>query len=156
MQIRPGRLYSGLLTASFLLGATVPASAQGRFEVRYAQPPAEIEPLVAAIRQAGVIEEAAGYVNAALLLPRDVPISFESCGQPNAFYSPDLEAIAFCYEFIGQFAQIYGSDPEEYRDLVREDRLPEARAVRCPGEFDQKSESWDRLLWEHYTPAMRQ
>lgn len=256
------RFHAGLLAASVLLGAAGPAAAQGRFQVQYVQPPAEIEPLIAAIREAGVIEAAADHVSTALQLPRDVPIVFDTCGQPNAFYDPDAKAISFCYEFVGMFAQIfvsapditqdeiaqgivgstlffmlhemghslvdvldlpitgreedavddlaalimidaeasddllaaiesfdtlangleesdeevaywdehsldiqrayaldcvvYGSDPQEYGDLVRDDRLPESRAVRCPEEFEQKSESWDRLLWDYYVPERRQ
>jgi hypothetical protein len=45
---------------------------------------------------------------------------------------------------------VYGSDPEKFADLVGNEGLPEARAVRCPGEYEQKANSWDRLLADFY------
>lgn len=204
----------------------------------------------------------ADFVAAALVLPHDVPVIFESCGMANAMYHPDAKAIRFCYEFVDLFGQIiaadpnateedfargvmgstvffllhemghalvdvlelpitgreedavddlaaliiifaeeedallaaiesfdalsaaqeagggemafwdehslsiqraytldciiYGSDPEEFADLVHPERLPEERAMRCPSEYAQKEQAWDRLLADHYTPAMRQ
>ena len=44
---------------------------------------------------------------------------------------------------------VYGSNPEEYANLVGE-ALPEGRAVRCPSEYQQKATSWERLLADHY------
>ena len=41
---------------------------------------------------------------------------------------------------------IYGSDPGKYAGLVAEGALPEARAVRCPGEWDRMAKAWQRLL----------
>lgn len=47
---------------------------------------------------------------------------------------------------------VYGSDPETHADLVP-DALPESRAVRCPGEYEQKANSWDILLADYYYAA---
>jgi hypothetical protein len=41
---------------------------------------------------------------------------------------------------------IYGSDPTKYSPIVDDGHLPEERAVRCPGEWDRMSKSWQRLL----------
>lgn len=41
---------------------------------------------------------------------------------------------------------IYGSDPNKYSQIVSGGMLPEARAVRCPGEWDQMAKAWQRLL----------
>jgi len=41
---------------------------------------------------------------------------------------------------------IYGSDPNKYAGLVTNGSLPQERAVRCPGEWDQMAKAWQRLL----------
>ena len=41
---------------------------------------------------------------------------------------------------------IYGSDPENFSDLLKEEGLGEDRADRCPGEYEQISTSWMTLL----------
>jgi len=253
--------HGGALALTALLFPAA-ATAQGRFQVQYAEPPAQYADMAGALRESGEIEQVADFVAAALVLPHDVPVIFDTCGTPNAAYHPDVKAIRFCYEFVDLFGQIfagapdstedsfvsgvmgstlffmlhemghalvdvldipitgreedavddlaaliiifagedeslfaaiesfdalaaaheaggvemafwdehslsiqraftldcmiYGSDPETYAGLVHPDRLPEARAVRCPHEYAQKEEAWDRLLSDYYTPAMRQ
>jgi hypothetical protein len=44
---------------------------------------------------------------------------------------------------------IYGSDPTKYDPIVSDGHLPEDRAVRCPGEWDRMSKSWQRILQPH-------
>ncbi len=44
---------------------------------------------------------------------------------------------------------LYGSNPEDFAEMVGEDGLPEDRAVRCPEEYQQKSRAWDKLLAPH-------
>lgn len=253
ISIRAGRVLEIPLAAA-LLALLMSGSllAQGRFAVTYNEPPAQFREVVDVVVGAGVVEEATQFVNSALRLPRVVPVIFDSCGVPNAFYDPEARRIVFCYEFLALFDQmfaqdpeftaeeldeailgstlffllhemghalvhildlpitgreedavddlaalilieadaredlisaaysfdllaahleasgaelafwdehslsaqrayaltcmVYGSDPEVFGDLVSPDILPEARAVRCPREFGQKSESWDRLL----------
>ncbi|HEX8392911.1 MAG TPA: DUF4344 domain-containing metallopeptidase [Longimicrobium sp.] len=41
---------------------------------------------------------------------------------------------------------IYGSDPSKYQAWVRDGILPQARARRCPAEYEQMTKSWTRLL----------
>ena len=41
---------------------------------------------------------------------------------------------------------VYGSDPQKYAGLIGEAGLPEARAVRCPAEYEQVEKSFSRLL----------
>jgi len=45
---------------------------------------------------------------------------------------------------------VYGSDPQRYADMVGPDALPQERAVRCPGEYQQKEKAWDQLLSPYY------
>jgi len=46
----------------------------------------------------------------------------------------------------------YGTDPTEYQNLVKKERLPRARAERCPTEAEKIRRSWDRLLSPHASP----
>ena len=41
---------------------------------------------------------------------------------------------------------LVGKDPETFSELIGDDGLPQERADKCPDEFTQKSNSWDRLL----------
>ena len=52
--------------------------------------------------------------------------------------------------FFNLVCWVYGSNPEKHDGLVGDDFLPEARAERCPGEYEQIDRSWSRLL----EPAM--
>jgi|CXWL01.1.fsa_nt_gi hypothetical protein len=71
----------------------------------------------------------------------------------------DIEAMPYYGEhslgkqrFYEVVCIVYGSDPEAYASLVPE-QLPEARAVRCPREYEQKANSWDTLLADYYKAA---
>ncbi|MFI6323746.1 DUF4344 domain-containing metallopeptidase [Nonomuraea sp. NPDC050556] len=45
---------------------------------------------------------------------------------------------------------IYGSDPKAYASWVDDkEGLPEARAERCPGEYEKLSNAWNKLLEPH-------
>jgi len=48
--------------------------------------------------------------------------------------------------FFNIVCWVYGENPGRQESLVREGLLPEARAVRCPGEWEQIDKSWSRLL----------
>lgn len=41
---------------------------------------------------------------------------------------------------------VYGSNPDKYRDIRDKGYLPEARAVRCPTEYQKTAQSWGDLL----------
>jgi hypothetical protein len=48
--------------------------------------------------------------------------------------------------FFNILCLIYGSDPNKYDVIVSGGFLPQARAVRCPGEYAQKDKAWGTLL----------
>jgi Putative metallopeptidase len=52
--------------------------------------------------------------------------------------------------FYNILCLVYGSNPRAYDGLVTNGYLPEARAQRCPAEFEQKENAWNQLLagWE--------
>ncbi|MFG1793371.1 DUF4344 domain-containing metallopeptidase [Nocardia sp. NPDC049149] len=43
----------------------------------------------------------------------------------------------------------YGSNPDKYASMVSNGQLPEARAERCPQEFDAMQNAWSVLLSDH-------
>ena len=40
-----------------------------------------------------------------IALPKNIYLNFDTCGEANAFYSPDTAEITFCYELIDQYAE---------------------------------------------------
>lgn len=51
--------------------------------------------------------------------------------------------------FFNIVCWVYGQDPARFADLVKEGVLPEARAGRCPGEWEKIERSWSTLLKPH-------
>jgi len=119
--LRP-RNVAATVAAALLLAGALPAAAVGRFNVTFVQPPAELQELAAMIKEPGIIEAAAGFVNSMLRLPRDVPVVFDTCNVPNAFYDPKASRIVFCYEFLALFDNVLagGTDlsPQEVDDAI--------------------------------------
>lgn len=48
--------------------------------------------------------------------------------------------------FYNSLCMLYGSNPSKYEYLVKDDYLPQARAARCPTEYERTVESWVKLL----------
>ncbi len=48
--------------------------------------------------------------------------------------------------FYTALCMLYGSNMRKYSDIVDKGFLPEARAVRCPTEYERTVESWVKLL----------
>jgi Putative metallopeptidase len=68
----------------------------------------------------------------------------------------DIEKLAFWDEhsleaqrFYNIVCWLYGHDEKRYAGLVKTGLLPEERAARCAGEFQQLEKSWSRLLEPH-------
>ena len=64
-----------------------------------------------------LIYDVVNELNENLALPVPVPIKFGDCGQSNAFYMPDQQAIVMCYEMIAQSFAIYQELGYEGEDL---------------------------------------
>jgi hypothetical protein len=48
--------------------------------------------------------------------------------------------------FFSALCMVYGSNPTKHSYIVEKGYLPEARAVRCPGEYERTAQSWTMLL----------
>lgn len=60
-------------------------------------------------------------LNTKFAFPRDITVSFQECGEANAFYDPEQVKIEMCYELIKQYTDILGEDnqsSEAYADEV--------------------------------------
>lgn len=101
------------LVVAFVLLAVctaVPASA-GRFFVQYVQPPAELEELIVVFRDEQIFTTITDIVNDTIRLPHDVPITFDSCGEANAFYNWEYKEIIMCYELVAEMVAIFANEP---------------------------------------------
>lgn len=48
--------------------------------------------------------------------------------------------------FFNSLCMVYGSNPNKYGGIVEKGYLPEARAARCPSEYERTAQSWSNLL----------
>lgn len=51
--------------------------------------------------------EIAKSLNEIIALPYNVYINFDKCGEPNAFYNPEVKEITMCYEFLADFERVF-------------------------------------------------
>lgn len=51
--------------------------------------------------------------------------------------------------FYNTICLLYGQDPKAHKDLVNEEVLPQARAQRCPSEYQRIEKAWGTLLSPH-------
>jgi hypothetical protein len=70
-------------------------------------------------------------------------------GQPLAFWDEHSFDKQRYYDIL---CLIYGKDPEKRADMVP-DKLPAARAERCPAEYEKLDAAWDSLLAPHRKTA---
>lgn len=94
------------------------ADAGGSFVVAY-EPVAspDYRRWQADLREAGVLEHVAEALNRTFLLPLDVRLAFAECGEPNAFYDPDVRRIRICYELMDDLYGAFGETTESEDEL---------------------------------------
>ncbi len=64
----------------------------------------------------------------------------------SAFWGEHSMGIQRFYNII---CMLYGQDPKAHKDLVNEEVLPQARAQRCPSEYQRIEKAWGTLLSPH-------
>ena len=109
--------------------AYAPAPALGEFVARYGG--ASDEDLAAwrrRLREDRVLERAAERLNAFVSLPSDVVLSFEQCGDDDAYY--DKRRVTFCYEEVADYADLLA--PPGSADPLPE---PVTRGVEAAASF---------------------
>ncbi len=51
--------------------------------------------------------------------------------------------------FYNTICMLYGQNPDAHKDMVKEEVLPQARAQRCPSEYQRIEKAWGTLLSSH-------
>ncbi len=72
------------------------------------------------IKGAHLAERMATLVSSSLMMKSDIGVGFESCGQINAFFSPQRRAIVVCSEFIEMMAKTAHNDKDFMSKLSRD------------------------------------
>jgi hypothetical protein len=62
------------------------------------------------VRDERLLENAAGDLNRALILPEDIFVTATDCGEPNAQFDPNDQTITICYELMERFYNLYRAD----------------------------------------------
>ncbi|MBP6003175.1 MAG: hypothetical protein KA746_07055 [Pyrinomonadaceae bacterium] len=72
-----------------------------------------------------VFQEIATALNELIAMPKDIYLNMDTCGEPNAYYSPDTSEITFCYELLVQYEEEFKSIEKNQKkvDEMVEDTL---------------------------------
>jgi hypothetical protein len=62
------------------------------------------------VKEEKLLENAAGELNRALILPEDIFVTAKDCGEANAQFDPNDQTLTICYELMERFAGLYRSD----------------------------------------------
>ncbi|MBX7174294.1 MAG: DUF4344 domain-containing metallopeptidase [Pyrinomonadaceae bacterium] len=73
-------------------------------------------------------------------------IIFKALGDSRESYDFADEHSLHEQRFYNIVCWMYGKDQEKFGSFVQDGTLPEARAVRCPGEYQKMSKAWERLI----------
>jgi hypothetical protein len=98
------------------------SEAAGRIRIEYVEPrKREYLEVVEHLRESGVHDSIAEAINEEIVLPRDVFVFFDECGEANAFYEPKSKSIIICYELFDVAASTFEGlelDEEEHAGAV--------------------------------------
>lgn len=100
--------------------AAGPALGEHRFVLSF-EPSAirEIGLIRSKFQKDGIFAEILDELADQIALPVDIPITFTDCGGPNAFWSPNDQAITFCYELVALYNETYQHIEGQEGDLFR-------------------------------------
>jgi hypothetical protein len=85
--------------------------------------------LADAFREERLFEDVLEGLNESLVLPRDVEVRLEECGETNAFYDDESKSIQLCYELFEHFLEIFSGNAEEGSDEDGEEAISKAVAA---------------------------
>ncbi|MFN0109418.1 MAG: DUF4344 domain-containing metallopeptidase [Blastocatellia bacterium] len=63
------------------------------------------------------LQELADELNKTFILPENIYLSIEECGQANAFYDPNTKEIILCTELIVDFSEAFAKEFEKEADV---------------------------------------
>lgn len=82
------------------------SGAPRRVSVEYEPAGGTLVQVPAILREAGVLEVAAEYLDRNFALPRPYRLVARSCGESNAFYEPASGSVIICYELFDHFDRL--------------------------------------------------
>lgn len=121
-------LHRGLLASALslllLLGAAAPAvakpgaaGANGVLRISYKNTKnRDLRPMAQVLKDERVFDIAIPLAKQ-LRLPQDLPVSFEECGEQNAYYNTESRSITMCYELFTQLGEMF-ADPDSTDEEV--------------------------------------
>jgi len=62
------------------------------------------------IKEEKLLEKAADKLNRSLILPNDIFLRTKDCGEVNAYYDSNEQAVTVCYELMEHFYKVFRSD----------------------------------------------
>lgn len=68
---------------------------------------------------AQVLEKVIALINGAVKFPKDIPVVMDTCGEPNAFYSSQDQAIKFCDEWAPFSQQAFARYKTDQDEILR-------------------------------------
>lgn len=80
-------------------------------------------------REERLFEDVIDELNAGLVLPRDVEVRLQECGEVNAFYDPNEKAVLLCYEVFDHFVEIFSKGQTEETEASNEEVAGKAVAA---------------------------
>jgi len=64
------------------------------------------------MQKTGLLESLANEVNDWLVLPYDIPLLGEQCGEANDYWNPEDETMTLCYEDVALSLELFADDPD--------------------------------------------
>lgn len=85
--------------------------AKGKLALHYARPKKEnMHELADELQKSRLFADVVSELEKMLILPQDLAIHFEDCGEINAFYDPEKKRISMCWELLEYTAEQFGKD----------------------------------------------
>lgn len=71
--------------------------------VTYAEAPESLAFVAELTKASGIVETVVREIDAMVRLPNEIAVSVESCGEENAYWSPDERKVTLCYEIVQSY-----------------------------------------------------
>lgn len=104
--------------AALLAALAAAPHAQAAFVAREAvRQTREFDEVAAELAEAKLMEELAGTLNAALVVPVELGLGFRECGEPNAYYDPETRDVSVCFELLTHYYESLEGEFETEAEL---------------------------------------
>jgi hypothetical protein len=88
-----------------------PKVSKGRIKLHHSKPKKEsLRELADELQKSRLFADIMGELEKLLVLPQDLSVHFEDCGEINAFYDPEKKRISMCWELLEYTAEQFSKD----------------------------------------------